>query len=154
MAQTESGSAMLNTMSNSKTKISINIDKENVVLSSDGFVKGGVTEPTTSQMMVNGKPEGEKTISKANIIIYKAGIEKMANDNDGKISIGGQVIDTKNVSISQIMASFGVHEGTHATDKSSSSSLNPKASKAEIEKKPYENQLKFLGELLNIKPKQ
>jgi hypothetical protein len=36
----------------------------------------------------------------------------------------------------------------------SSSSLNPKASKIDIEKKPYENQLKFLNELKNKKPIQ
>ena len=147
MAQTETGTSMLKTMNSSKTKISLVIDRENVVELADGSIKGGLTEPTISQMTVDGKPVGEKSISAAKITIYEAGIEKMAEKGNGKIIINGQTVDTKDVSVADIMASFGVHEGTHATDRGSSRSLNPKKSDIDIEKKPYKNQLKFINEL-------
>jgi RHS repeat-associated protein len=147
MAQTKTGMSMLKSMSSSKTKITLIIDRENISKTANGEVRGGVTEPMISQMTVNGKPVGEKFTSSAKITIFQAGIEKMAEQGNGKILINGQEIDTKNVSISDIMASFGVHEGTHAVDRNSSRSLNPKASDADIEKKPYENQLNFINEL-------
>lgn len=138
---------MLKKMNASKTQITLAVDKENIVYETDGNIRGGLTEPTISQMTINGKPVGEKTISKAKVTIYEAGIEKMAEKGNGKVVINGQTVDTKDVSITDIMASFGVHEGTHVTDRKSSSSLSPKASKADIEKKPYDNQLKFINEL-------
>jgi hypothetical protein len=147
MAQTETGLSMLNKMNTSKTQISLVVDRENVSYDKDGNIRGGLTEPTISQMTVNGKPVGEKSISKAKVTIFQAGIEKTAELGKGKITINGQVVDTKDVSIADIMASYGVHEGTHVTDRKSSRSLNPKGSNEEVEKKPYENQLKFINEL-------
>jgi hypothetical protein len=147
MAQTDVGRGMLKTMNDVKTKISLVVDKESVLYTADGKMEAGSTVPTTSQTMVNGKPVGEKTLAKAKITLYEAAIEKMIEKGDGKISINGQTIDTKNMSVTDILASFGVHEGTHATDKKSSSALNPNSSSADIEKKPYENQLNFINEL-------
>ncbi|TXJ24895.1 MAG: hypothetical protein E6Q24_15215 [Chitinophagaceae bacterium] len=147
MAQSETGLTVLNTMNAAKTKISMVIDRENVVYDADGNIKGGLTEPTISQMTVNGKPVGEKTISAAKITLYEAGLEKVAEKGGGKMIIGGKEVDTKDFSIADILASFGVHEGTHVVDKKSSRSLNPKSSTEEIEKKPYGNQVKYLNEL-------
>jgi RHS repeat-associated protein len=154
MAQTKTGMSMLNTMSSSKTKITLVIDRENVLQNTNGTIKAGLTEPTITQNTINGEPVGEKTISKAKITIYEAGLEKMAETGNGKMSINGQLVDTKDVSLGDIMASFVVHEGTHVTDRKSSSSLNPKASGADIEKKPYENQLKFINELIEKKKQE
>lgn len=147
MAQTQTGIGVLNAMNSSKAKISLFIDKKNVIYEENCYVRGGVTDPIISQTTINGKPVGEKYISKAMVTIYQAGIEKMAEIGNGTISINGQNVDTKDVSIADIMASFGVHEGTHVTDRNSSSNLNPKASKASIERKPYANQIKFIDEL-------
>lgn len=147
MAQTETGRGMLKTMNDVKTQISLVVDKENVLYTSDGQMMAGGTDPIISQKVVNGKPVGEKTISKAKITLYEAAIEKMTEQGEGKISINGKTVDTKDVSVSDILTSFGVHEGTHVVDRKSSRSLNPKATTEEIEKKPYENQLKFINEL-------
>ena len=154
MSQTKTGFSILKSMADSKARISISIDRENIVLSSDGNIKGGVTESILSQNTINGKPLGEAYISKAKITIYAAGIKKIFEENGGEISVGGKILTSKDFTLSNVIASFGVHEGTHSTDKKSSSSLNPKASKIDIEKKPYENQLKFLNELKNKKPIQ
>jgi hypothetical protein len=147
MAKTDVGMTMLKTINSSKTKISMTIDRENIVTTDDGSVKGGVTKPTISQTTINGKPVGDPVVSEAKIIIYEKGVEKIASENNGKIMIGGQVFDTKKTPIADILASFGVHEGTHATDKGSSRSLSPKLTNEQIEKKPYANQLTHLKQL-------
>lgn len=147
MAKTSVGLKMLHTMNDSKTKISMVIDRENVVRNKDGNIRGGYNEPTVSQTTVNGKPVGEEYLSRVKITVYEAGIKEMANANDGKISINGTNVDTKTTSINDIMASFGVHEGTHATDKGSSRSLNPNLPPEQIEKKPYQNQLLHIKQL-------
>lgn len=147
MAKTEIGMTMLHTMADSKTKISMTIDREHVEYSSDGSIKAGTTAPTISQKTVNGQPVGDKYISKAAITIYEQGVLKIANEHDGKIMIAGKLVDVKNTPLGDILSSVGVHEGTHATDKGSSSSLSPNSTKAETERKPYENQLKHLQQL-------
>lgn len=148
MAETKTGLSVLNSMSTSKTKISLVIDKETISTDANGNIRGGITQPTISQMTVNGKPVGEKTISAAKITLYEAGLEKVAEKGGGKMVIGDKEVDTKNgFSIADILVSFGVHEGTHVIDRKSSRSLNPKASEADIEKKPYGNQVQHLNEL-------
>jgi|LakMenE18May11ns_1017448.scaffolds.fasta_scaffold9847298_2 RHS repeat-associated protein len=149
LARTNTGMKMLNAMSSSKTRITLVVDRENVLYKNDGSIKAGLTDPTITQATINGEPTGEKTISKAKVTVYQAGLEKMAEAGNGKMSINGKIVDTRNVSLFDILASFVVHEGTHVTDRKSSSSLNPKASEADIEKKPYENQLKFISELMD-----
>jgi hypothetical protein len=149
MAKTEIGRTVLHAMNDSKTHISMQIDDQHVIMNKDGSVRGGVTEPTISQQTVNGQPVGEKYISSAKITIYEAAIQKMNDDNNGKQSINGVNFDTKSGSITMedIIASFGVHEGTHATDRGSSSSLNPKETSEQVEKKPYANQLLYLQQI-------
>jgi RHS repeat-associated protein len=147
MGKTEIGLKLLHTMNDSKTKISMVIDKDNIVKESNGSIRGGVTSPTIGQMTINGKPVGSKFLASAKITIYEKAIETVANEHDGKINIHGKDVDTKTTSINDIMASYGVHEGTHATDRKSSSDLNPKASTEEIEEKPYANQLLYLKQL-------
>jgi RHS repeat-associated protein len=149
MAKTEIGRTILHTMNDSKTHISMQIDNEHVIYNKDGSVRGGVTEPTVSQQTVNGQPVGEKYISSAKITIYEAAIQKMSDDHDGKQSINGVTFDAKagSITMEDIIASFGVHEGTHATDRGSSSSLNSKATTEQVEKKPYANQILFLQQV-------
>lgn len=147
MAKTETGLKMLHTMDNSKVKISMTIDKETVIRNADGTIVAGETKPTISQNTVNGKPVGEEFISKAKITIYEAGINKSFEEGSGKMSINGTNVDNKTFTTDDIISSYGVHEGTHATDKGSSRSLNKGKDPKEIEKKPYENQLRYLKEL-------
>jgi hypothetical protein len=147
MAKTEIGLKTLHVMGDSKIKISMMIDKENVIKNSDGSIIAGNTAPTISQKTVNGKPVGDKYISAAKITIYEAGINQIANENNGKMDINGTTVDTKKTSVDDIMASFGVHEGAHATDKGSSTFLSPNKTKSEIEQKPYANQLLHLKQL-------
>lgn len=149
MAKTGTGLKILHAMNDSKTMISLTIDKEHVVKESNGAFRIGVTEPTISQMTVNGKPVGEKSISVAKITLYEASLKESLTEGQGQTVINGTTIDTKNSSITQedILASYGVHEGTHATDRGSSSSLNPHAPAGQTERKPYANQLQYLKEL-------
>jgi hypothetical protein len=147
MGKTEIGMKMLHTMNDSKTQISMKIDNEHVVYDKNGMIKGGVTEPTISQKTINGKPVGEKYISMAAITIYEAGIKKNADDNGGRLSINGTNVDTKTTPIEDIMGSFGVHEGTHATDRGSNSNVSPKAPPGSTEIKPYANQLLHIQQL-------
>lgn len=147
MAKTEIGLKMLHTMNDSKTQISMKIDNEHVVYDKNGNIKGGLTEPIISQKTINGKPVGDKYISSASITIYQAGIQKQLDDHEGKLAINGTTVDSKNTPVDDIMYSFGVHEGTHATDPASNRSLNPKATYDEVEKKPYANQLLYLQQL-------
>jgi|GEM_PF-3057730 len=145
MAKTAEGLKELHNMVSSKTKISMTIDRDNIAYSKDGNVKGGVTDPVIGQATINGKLVGEKYLSSAKITIYEKGIQKIADDNNGRMMIGGQLVDTKDISLENIMYSFGVHEATHATDKNSSSDLAPKGTNTE--KNPYANQLLYIQQL-------
>lgn len=144
MVKTGVGLKMVHTMNDSKTQISMKIDHETILKKADGTITAGDTKPTISQKTINGQPVGEKYLSKAEIIIYEAGIKKIADDNDGKMNISGTQINTAVTPVDDIMASYGVHEGTHATDRKSSFSLNPGG---DAEKTPYENQLLHLKQL-------
>ena len=86
-------------------------------------------------------------ISRAKIVIYEAAIRDIAMKNGGKISINGSVFETSHFSIPDILASYAIHEFVHVLDNKFSGSLNPTATRAEIEKKPYEYQLEHLREL-------
>lgn len=90
MAKTAIGRTLLHAMNDSKTQISMKIDNENIVYSKDGNIKGGVTETVITQKTINGQPVGEKYVSKAAITIYEKGINKMADDYGGKMSIISQ----------------------------------------------------------------
>src|SRR6185437_10796461 len=89
MAKTEIGMTLLHTMNASKTQISMRIDNEHIVTDKNGNVKGGVTEPTIAQKMVNGQPVGEKYIPVAKITIYEKGIQSTLDKYDGRMSING-----------------------------------------------------------------
>lgn len=149
MSKTKEGMTIIHAMNDSKTHISMQIDDQHIIMNKDGSVRGGVTEPITTQQTVNGQPVGEKSLLSAKITIYTAAIQKMNDEHDGQQSIGGVTFDTKSggVTLEDIIASFGVHEGTHATDRGSSASLNPKATTEQTDKKPYANQILFLQQV-------
>jgi hypothetical protein len=65
----------------------------------------------------------------------------------GGMYISGANIDTKNTSSNDIIAKYGVHKGTHATDRGSVHPLNLSLPPSQTEKKPYANQLLHLEEL-------
>src|SRR5579859_2961555 len=105
MAKTEIGRTLLHAMNDSKTQISMRIDKDNVVTDKNGNIKGGVTEPTISQKTINGQPVGEKYTSVAKITIYEKGLQAMADKYDGRMSIGGTTFDTKTTPMEDIISS-------------------------------------------------
>jgi hypothetical protein len=149
MAKTEIGRTVLHSMIDSKTHISMQIDKEHVIMNKDGTMRAGVTQPIISQQTINGTPVGDKYISSAKITVYEAAVNRMADEHDGKQSFNGVTFDIKSgpITMEDVIASVGVHEGTHATDRGSSASLNPKATMEQTEKKPYANQILFLQQI-------
>lgn len=148
MAKTKIGLQTLKLMNASNTKISLEIDKLNVILNTDESYIAAETYPIiTIPINEYGKPIGSRSIFKAKIVIYEAAIKDMAAKNGEKILINGVDIETKHFSISDILSSFSIHEFIHILDNKSSGSLNPMATKIQLEKKPYEIQLQHFKEL-------
>jgi hypothetical protein len=130
------------------TKITLEVDTVNIIESSDGNVLAAETSPIISTPVnERSKPVGAAYISSAKIVIYEAAIKDIAGKNSGKLLIHGFVVEMKNYTVSDIVASYAIHEFVHVLDEQFSGSLNPTATKAEIESKPYEIQLQHLNEL-------
>lgn len=147
MAKTKIGLKTLMLMDVSYTKTTIEIDTINIILNSEGNNIAAETSPIISTRINEfSRTVGQMYISTAKIVIYEAAIKDIASNNGGKISINGVIIDTTMFSISDIIASYAIHEFIHVLDNRNSSSLNPKATRAEIEKKPYEYQLQHFKE--------
>ena len=148
LAKTDIGANTLRLMDASKIKITIQIDKATIITRSDGTISAAETYPIISTPVNSfGKQIGTKYISKAKIIIYEATIKDMLAKHNGMISINGAAIDGKQYSLTDIISSFLIHEFTHVLDSKSSGALNPMATKSQIEKKPYESQLRYFKEL-------
>lgn len=149
MAKTTIGMRILKQMYSSAIRIVIEFDKTKVPFTNDGHYIGAQTTPIVSvKVDQNGRQKGLPYISSATIVIFEAGIKDMLSKNEGKVLIDGKTINLRLFSIPDIVASFAVHEGTHVLYREFSGALNPDATKAEIEKKPYENQLQHYRELL------
>jgi hypothetical protein len=148
MSKTNIGLEILQLVHASKTEVSFEIDKMTVKTNSEGNNIAAETYPIISTVVDKyGKAVGPRTILKAKIVIYEAAIRDIAAKNNGNISINTRVIRTMQFSIPDIVASFSIHECTHIIDKKFSGSLNPKATKADLERKPYENQMRYFKEL-------
>jgi len=149
MAQTTIGMKILKQMNSSSIRIVIEFNKVDIPFTSDGHYIGAQTIPIVSTKVdQSGRQKGLPFISSAKIVIYEAGIKDMLSKNEGKVLIDGKTINLRLFSIPDIIASFAVHEGTHVLYREFSGALNPKATKYEIERKPYENQLQHYRELL------
>lgn len=148
MAKTTIGLKILKLMYSSPTKIEIEINKVDTPVTGDGHYIGAQTIPVISAKVDKyGRRKGPWYISSAKIVIFEAGIKDMAANNKGKVLIYGETINLRLFSVSDIVASFAVHEGTHVVYREFSGALNPNATKDELEKKPYENQLQHFKEL-------
>ena len=148
MAKSKIGLKTLRLMDASNTRISITIDTASILSNNDGTYIAAETYPIiTTVVNESGKLVGPKYISEAQIVIFEAAIKDIAQKNDGKILIHGVIIETRYFPISDIISSFTIHELIHVLDNKFSGSLNPTATKAELEKKPYEIQLQHFKEL-------
>lgn len=148
LAKTQVGFNTLKLISASVTKIILEVDTINIKPIRDGNISAAETYPIISTPVDKfGRPIGTNYISKAKIIIYEATIKDLIAKNAGRISINGVLIDTKKFSISDIVASYSIHEFMHVLDNKSSGALNPMTSKTHVEKKPYQTQLQYLKEI-------
>jgi hypothetical protein len=147
LAKTKIGLKILKLMDASATKITIEVNKTEIIMLDSTNIAAETYPIISTPINKYGRPNGSQYISEAKIIIYEAAIKDMAAKNDGKILINGSMIDTVNFSFRDIITSFSIHEFIHVLDNEFSSSLNPTATKAFIEIKPYAIQLEYLKEL-------
>ena len=147
LAKTNIGLRILKLMDASATKITIEVNKTDIILLDRTNIAAETYPIISTPINKYGRPNGSQYISEAKIIIYEAAIKDMAEKNGGKILINGFMVDTIHFSFSDIIASFSIHEFIHVLDNEFSTSLNPKATKIQIEIKPYAIQIQYLKEL-------
>ncbi|OMP74653.1 hypothetical protein [[Flexibacter] sp. ATCC 35208] len=138
-------------MVNAKHSISITIDKVNIKKYPNGATAAGETKTSASVVRDASGKEISRDFKKPEITIYEKALEpKVGQDN---MVIGsGETGDVKNLTMEDQIGAIGTHEGVHATDRNSSSVVNPNA--LNVEKAPYEKQVKYINEINKIRNAQ
>ena len=145
LRMTNTGKATLKDMNSAKHAVSLKIDKTTL------NTGGDLGKTTTTVRTITDQKTGKQTteLVKSEIVIYEAYITDVKSRGSTIQFTDGSQIDTKTFSVDDLVGSNAVHEGTHATDKKSMKVLYPNSPLADREKKPLENQHKFLQEISN-----